>query len=114
MSSAVRFVVVNGVRLSLRRPDDEPDYCGLSRRVHAIARMYDVPASETVSRIYEDNKACAVYEVDLLPEFPLHIARIFANDIRDLFREIGGYNWLTVLHRGRRLVDDEPWWPEAA
>jgi hypothetical protein len=103
-------MIFDGVLLSTRTPGG--GYGDLIRRTQAISDMYEVPASETVASIYLDDKTCAYYEVDLNEDIPDGWDRQFAEDICQIFRELGGYNGLIVRRRGEELVNDDPWWPD--
>lgn len=103
-------MLFDGVELSTRTAD--LGYGGLMRRVQAISSLYDAPASVLVSSIYLDDKVEASYTVDLNEDIPPDLRRPFAENLCQLFRELGGYNGLIVGVRGEDLLIDDPWWPD--
>jgi hypothetical protein len=107
MTMTVRGVLCDGVWLTLRRGSD---YTGLMKRVAAIANIYEVPAGQNVSSINEDDKNCAIYHIELDATVPKWIAKEFSKEVRDVFRDFDGYNYLTIGHRGVQLLADGPWW----
>ena len=104
-------MIYDGVQLSTRTP--KGGYGEMMRRVRAISAAYDVPASQTVTSLYLDDKVGAYYEVELNADIPADgWDREFAKEICELFRELGGYNGLIIRHRGKELINDGPEWPE--
>ena len=103
-------MLFDGVRLSTRTA--EGGYGDLIRRVKAIADAYQVPASQTLASLYVDDKNEALYEVDLAEDIPPGWDLTFAQEIRDLFRELGGYNGLIIRRLGEEMLRDDPWWPD--
>jgi hypothetical protein len=82
----------------------------MMRVVQSIATMYEVSAGLLVKSIYEDDKNCALYTVDLDPTMPEGWAADFAHEIDTLFCELGGYNGLEISLRGKTILSCDPWW----
>jgi hypothetical protein len=81
-------ILFDGVRLLTR--SGEPQYDALIRRVEAVADAYEVPACQTLTRIYVDDRNEAHYEVELAKDIPPGLDQQIAEEVRDLFRELGG------------------------
>jgi hypothetical protein len=101
---------LDGVKLMTRTPNG--GFGHMVRVVRAIRERYEVSAAETVTSIYEDDKSRSFFEVELDSDLPRYQAQIFAADIKDVFREMGGYNGLEIWLRAETIMSDDPWWPE--
>lgn len=114
--------VVDGVSLSTRTEAGDGDggepgsaMADLIRKVIAISRAYDVPASDTIETLYVDDKNCALYEIDIATDIPPSWAVTFACEITEIFREPqagSGYNGIVFRHAGRVIREEDPWWWE--
>jgi hypothetical protein len=107
--------MMDGVRLTTR--SRRVDIGHMVRIVAAIGEAFQESASKTVASIYEDDEreGTAFYEVRLADDLSNGWDETFAQEVRVMFRECGGYNGL-VIRNGRRenMVDDKPWWlPDA-
>lgn len=102
----------DGVTLELRRPKDG-SYTHLINIVSDVSDAFNTRAFVVIERIFEDNKNCAIYDIELSREIPQGtLARDFAKTLVHIFRRRGGYNEITIHHRGEKIRYEDPWWAE--